>query len=111
MEFHSSAGVMVRLVPRCSVTRSFAISPTSLLQPIERMMDKVRMVSENPLAAAQHAAAAGRQEDKASGSGKQLETRILEHSIANGWRGQTWQARGCLFQHHHHRKWCHCCWQ
>jgi class 3 adenylate cyclase len=49
-----------------------------VLQPIERMMEKVKSVSENPLAA--HSAAATK--DKGSSSGKQLETRILEHSIA-----------------------------
>jgi class 3 adenylate cyclase len=50
-----------------------------VLQPIERMMEKVKSVSENPLAA--HSAAAATK-DKGSSSGKQLETRILEHSIA-----------------------------
>jgi class 3 adenylate cyclase len=51
-----------------------------VLQPIERMMEKVKSVSENPLAA--HSAAAAATKNKGSSSGKQLETRVLEHSIA-----------------------------
>jgi len=52
-----------------------------VLQPIERMMDNVKSVSENPLAA-HSAAAAAATKNKGSSSGKQLETRVLEHSIA-----------------------------
>ena len=53
---------------------------TLVLQPIERMVEKVKSVSENPLAA--HSAAAAMQDTKGANSGKQLETRILENSIA-----------------------------
>lgn len=50
-----------------------------VLQPIERMVEKVRSVSENPLAAHTGANATKTKTEK---EGKQLETRVLEQSIA-----------------------------
>ena len=50
-----------------------------VLQPIERMVEKVKSVSENPLAA--HTAANAIM-TKGEKEGKQLETRVLENSIA-----------------------------
>ena len=55
-----------------------------VLQPIERMLDQVKSVSENPLAAAANAttnAKSSTKQRRNSGSNKQMETRILEHSI------------------------------
>lgn len=50
-----------------------------VLQPIERMVSKVKLVSQNPLAAS---AAPKPSRKNSNGSGKQLETRVLEQSIA-----------------------------